>query len=113
MPFEEAKVYFDGSHYIAIPHTTRRVKRRPKEQEKEITIKEEIEVETEEIDDDFDTDFEEENEDESEPKSRVKTVEIERTLTKKEYFEELYAEHWNLPRKERKIAHDNGREHRQ
>ena len=39
MPFEEAKVYFDGSHYIAIPHTTRRVKRRPKEQEKEITIK--------------------------------------------------------------------------
>lgn len=102
MPFEEAKVYFDGSHYIAIPHTTRRVKRRPKEQEKEITIKEEIEVETEEIDDDLDTDFQEEIEDENKPKSKVKTVEIERTLTKKEYFEELYAEHWNLSRKERK-----------
>ena len=102
MPFEEAKVYFDGSHYIAIPHTTRRVKRRPKEQEKEITIKEEIEVETEDVYDDLDTDFQEEIEDENKPKSKVKTVEIERTTTKKEYFEELYAEHWNLPRKERK-----------
>ena len=23
MPFAEAKIYFDGSHYIAIPHTVR------------------------------------------------------------------------------------------
>lgn len=28
MPYQEAKVYCDGSHYIAIPHTTRKTKPR-------------------------------------------------------------------------------------
>lgn len=28
MPFAETKVYFDGSHYIAIPHTERPKQRR-------------------------------------------------------------------------------------
>jgi len=28
MSFGETKVYFDGSHYIAIPHTTRPSKKR-------------------------------------------------------------------------------------
>ena len=30
MPYGETKVYFDGSHYIAIPHTTRPNLRRTK-----------------------------------------------------------------------------------
>ena len=30
MPFAETKVYFDGSHYIAIPHTERPKQRRKK-----------------------------------------------------------------------------------
>ena len=30
MAFGETKVYFDGCHYIAIPHTTRPSKKRPK-----------------------------------------------------------------------------------
>ena len=38
MPYGETKVYFDGSHYIAIPHTTRPV--RPKRYH----VDEEIEV---------------------------------------------------------------------
>ena len=38
MPYGETKVYFDGSHYIAIPHTTRPV--RPKRYH----VEEEIEV---------------------------------------------------------------------
>ena len=42
MSYGEAKVYFDGSHYIAIPHTTRIVKKRPKSVEEKITV----EVET-------------------------------------------------------------------
>ena len=38
MPFGETKVYFDGSHYIAIPHTTRPTKKRPKPIEKNIIV---------------------------------------------------------------------------
>ena len=38
MPYGEAKVYFDGSHYIAIPHTERPTKPRKKPIEEEITI---------------------------------------------------------------------------
>ena len=38
MAFEETKVYFDGSHYIAIPHTTRPCKKRPKLNEETITV---------------------------------------------------------------------------
>lgn len=39
MPSPECKVYFDGSHYIAIPHTTRRYKPRPKKIEEKIIVK--------------------------------------------------------------------------
>lgn len=38
MPFGETKVYFDGSHYIAIPHTTRPSKKRPDKPEETITV---------------------------------------------------------------------------
>lgn len=38
MPYGETKVYFDGSHYIAIPHTTRPTKRRPKPLEEKIVV---------------------------------------------------------------------------
>ena len=38
MSFGEAKVYFDGSHYIAIPHTTRTSFKKPKPVEEPITI---------------------------------------------------------------------------
>lgn len=31
MPFPECKIYFDGSHYIAIPHTVRKSKKRIKD----------------------------------------------------------------------------------
>ena len=41
MAFGETKVYFDGSHYIAIPHTTRNVKKRPSPPEETITVVEE------------------------------------------------------------------------
>ena len=38
MIYEEAKVYFDGSHYIAIPHTTRPNLKRNIKCEETITI---------------------------------------------------------------------------
>ncbi len=42
MPYPETKVYFDGSHYIAIPHTTKPYKPRRKRKEEVITVVEEI-----------------------------------------------------------------------
>lgn len=38
MSYGETKVYFDGSHYIAIPHTERPTKKRPKPIEEIITV---------------------------------------------------------------------------
>lgn len=40
MPYGECKIYFDGSHYIGIPHTTRPSRRRPKPPEEEIVVTE-------------------------------------------------------------------------
>ena len=39
MPFPECKVYFDGSHYIAIPHTEKCYRPRPKKREEVIIVK--------------------------------------------------------------------------
>ena len=44
MAYGEAKVYFDGSHYIAIPHTERPQKPRRQKIEKEIVVNENNEV---------------------------------------------------------------------
>ena len=38
MLYPNAKVYFDGSHYIAIPHTERYTKKKPKLSEEIIEI---------------------------------------------------------------------------
>ena len=38
MSYGETKVYFDGSHYIAIPHTTRPSKRKRIKYEEVITV---------------------------------------------------------------------------
>ena len=100
MPFEEAKVYYDGSHYIAIPHTTRRAKRKPKEKEKEIVVKEEIEVDKLENDEEFSG----KNDGQKPQKETIKT---ERIMTRKDYFEELYKECWDLPKKQRKDYIEN------
>ena len=37
--YPECKVYSDGSHYIAIPHTEKPYKPRPKKKEEVITVK--------------------------------------------------------------------------
>ena len=39
MPHQECKVYSDGSHFIAIPHTEKRYRPSPKKQEEIITVK--------------------------------------------------------------------------
>ena len=53
MPFAKAKVYFDGSHYIAIPHTVRKKKAKKK------TAVKKVSPELEEMDEDETTPFDE------------------------------------------------------
>ena len=54
MAFGETKVYFDGSHYIAIPHTTRPSKKRPKPIEELVTVIDEEEPQMESTPSDID-----------------------------------------------------------
>ncbi len=106
MPFMETKVYFDGSHYIAIPHTTKPYKPRPKREEEIIEVAEEVlEEETPSIsaaenelnaylslsnevevvkENEEETPF---NADTGAPKP-AKT----RSMTRKQFFDELYQE---------------------
>lgn len=110
MPYGECKIYFDGSHYIGIPHTTRPSRRRPKPPEEEIVVTEkEIEptIETEEnvraeesapSNDDAPIALEkntELSESEPQPEQQPKV----RTMTKKELFDELYQKYLNKPRR--------------
>ena len=110
MYFGESKVYFDGSHYIAIPHTTRPNLRKTKKYEEIVNVietEEGVEIlkvdapsisqnEENEIFENFDR-----NEEKS-VKNSEKTIKIVKKLTKKEIFEELYAKYIDLKKAKRK-----------
>ncbi len=110
MWYGACKVYNDGSHYIAIPRTTRPTKKRPKLPEEIITVvQDEIEgsvenagpsisIETTEniILSEEMVDGEEVVKDEGNKPKKAKK------LTKKEYFNELYREYIFLSKRERK-----------
>lgn len=120
MPYGETKVYFDGSHYIAIPHTTRPV--RPKRYH----VEEEIEV----IDNDTSSSVADETPSEnglesavSDDNGLVEEVPADgenpatdsenkpkkaRRITRKELFDELYQEAQKLKKHERKKVIFNG-----
>lgn len=109
MAYGEAKVYFDGSHYVAIPHTERPQKPRAFKQEKEIFVNDKNEM------------MAEYNEEKStltlpsgkvleevefvgnELKPVIKKIKREgKKTTKKKLFEEAYAETVGKSKKERK-----------
>lgn len=114
MAFGETKVYFDGSHYIAIPHTTRPSKKRPKPVEELITVVDDVEELTIEestpsniedvlfFDGDIDTKTTDENEEINNEQPVKNKVVKTRTVTRKELFEELYKNSLNLPKWQRK-----------
>ena len=99
--FGETKIYFDGSHYIGIPHTTRYVKKKKKPFEELITVNEENEegsveevaesshsvIEFEEIEGDLV--FDEEEKVQIDEKNQEKLLKKSKKLTKKQYFNEL------------------------
>ena len=103
MAYGETKVYFDGSHYIAIPHTERKNKRRRKREDEEIAVVEkeggsETQKATEPLTQQQTADNESQvQQGKSEP-SEQSTV---RTTTKKQLFEELYTKYIHLRKSER------------
>ena len=106
MPFGETKVYFDGSHYIAIPHTTRPSKKRPYKLEETITvIQDEVKDSGENTEPSISLDNEENIENTEiveEPKIEETKPKKARQMTKKELFNELYLKYIDYKKKERK-----------
>ena len=118
MPFPQCKVYSDGGHYIAIPHTTRPYRPRRKPKEEIIAVTEELaEEETKEqalleqsapSQEDAPMPLENTVEEAAEGTQIDDTLHEKpaptRLMTKKELFEELYAKYQSLPRYKRKAA---------
>lgn len=118
--YPEAKVYFDGSHYIAIPHTTNPARRRKHKQEVITVSEQDGKLKLEKTppvlalggEDEFEPPEPEqvtleevvkeaeksENKPVQEPE---KVVVSKRTTTRKEVFEELYKKYLNYSRKAR------------
>ena len=119
MPFGETKVYFDGSHYIAIPHTERKTKKRPKRPEELITVKE-MECSSNEGEPSVSNIENNQNLENINKESLIENIEIndenevkvvknnEKTLknikimTKKQLFDDLYMKYIDLKKRERK-----------
>ena len=118
MAYGEAKVYFDGSHYIAIPKTERPQKPRTRAVEKEFVVNDKNEV-VSSFSEEISTItlasgrvLEEVNFEGAELKPVVKKVKTSGTRTsKKAFFERLYVENINLKRGERrqKIIEEMGK----
>ncbi len=113
MSYGETKVYFDGSHYIAIPHTTRPNLKRAKKPEEMIAIVESEEgveildeapsfsqnneneicdINTEKIDKNIEKTL----------KNAEKSEKIVKKVSKKEIFEDLYVKYIDLKKSARK-----------
>ena len=118
MGFRETKVYFDGSHYIAIPHTEGKKRYRPKPKEEEITV---VEKESSAADNAAEgfladeraktTSNEQVIENHSDaPQTASEPLKTERRMTRKELFEELYGKYIDLPIRERHFKIMDGME---
>ena len=119
MPYPKCKIYSDGGHYIAIPHTMRPYRPRRKPKEELITVSEEVTEEQveesapslgdapvpleEEIEDQGRTEEKAEVGIEQHEAEEVKPAE-KRQMTRKELFEELYTKNIGLPRRKRRAA---------
>ena len=109
MPFPECKVYSDGSHFIAIPHTEKRYRPRPKKQEEIITVKPPAEIS------EVQANSAPQESDALSPLEQIAVTGIqeseqpvnilqpnERLMTKKELFNELYQQYLYLKKRERR-----------
>ena len=116
MPYPKCKIYSDGGHYIAIPHTTRPYRPRRKSKEEVIAVTEEVADETQQPAaeqsapsiEDAPLPLGETVSDAADCTETADTLSekptTNRLMTKKELFEELYAKYQSLPRYKRKAA---------
>ena len=116
MAYGETKVYFDGSHYIAIPHTTRPSKKRPKPVEELVTViddndEPQMESTPSIIDDvpfpvgeEFEVEETDDNYDKKQTETTEKKPKTERKMTRKEIFEEVYKETQGLRKNQRRTV---------
>ena len=113
MAYGECKIYNDGSHYIAIPHTTRPSKKRPKAPEEEIEVKETTESQKENSPSNNEGEpFEYKENDQQihieddvpgeEPEAQIKNAPQPRKTTRKQLFEEAYSKSLDAPKRQRK-----------
>ena len=109
MSYGETKVYFDGSHYIAIPHTTRFTKPKTIKYEEVITVEDEIKdsVNPEpsislDNEDEINTDEQVVDNVEKVPETPKNKPKKTRQVTKKELFNELYSKYIDNTRSKRK-----------
>ena len=108
MPYAETKVYFDGSHYIAIPHTTRSTRRSRASPEETIVVVDKTNKEisnsptVKPTKNSYDVNnLNEEVADKSLIPSSTALPKV-RKMTKKDLFEELYKNSMGMRRKTRK-----------
>lgn len=124
MPYGECKVYSDGSHYIAIPHIPRRCKPRKKLDNEKITVKEQYDAAEETVRQiAMDSVFPKTGstlipltaKEEWEVEEFTEYVNIhflsakpqtntERKMTRREFFDDLYADSVNLKKSERRAS---------
>lgn len=121
MPYGQCKIYSDGNHYIAIPHTERLVRRRRPRKEEIITVREKATVcdknsASVKTDNDVlritepnvvsvaDTNASVADKAETSGTHSSPLPETETRMTKKELFDKLYDEYIELPRSKRKEA---------
>ena len=113
MAYGECKIYNDGSHYIAIPHTTRPSRKRLKAPEEEIEVIDTIEAQEEsspsniegepfELDDNNEEDLIENDALEEAPEKPTNNAPKPRKTTRKELFEEAYRKSLDVPKRQRK-----------
>ena len=121
MAYPEAKVYFDGSHYVAIPHTTRRQKPRRTPIETTVAVTDDLQPTRETTSDESIFDYirmgfipvevdekifddDEPSPSENEAEKGEKTSQSTRKLTRKQVFNEWYEKTSHLKYKERFTA---------
>lgn len=116
MPFGGVKVYFDGSHYIAIPHTTRPPRRSKKVIDEDIEIENQVglslkedkkeEVSIEDIKDEINfEDFTEASEEDNQVFEEMEASKPKSTqISRRELFEMFYEQTIDMPKKKRKSA---------
>ena len=106
MPYGEAKVYSDGAHFVAIPHSTNPTRRRkkPPEEEIDVKIKEEEAVSEDISDNEKGEDAEDKVSDATDTSSEnvVEDKTVVKGMTRKELFEKLYCQSVGMRKNERK-----------